>query len=47
MTYVTPLIGAWIADAYLGRYMTIVVFSVVYILGSALLLWSVTPVSND
>lgn len=28
--YVTPLIGAFLADAYLGRYWTIAIFSVLY-----------------
>ncbi|GAV74476.1 PTR2 domain-containing protein [Cephalotus follicularis] len=35
--YITPLIGAFIADAYLGRYKTIACFSVVYIFGMTLL----------
>lgn len=35
--YITPLIGAFIADAYWGRYKTIAVFSIVYFFGMALL----------
>ncbi|GAB4833957.1 hypothetical protein Ancab_032204 [Ancistrocladus abbreviatus] len=35
--YVTPLIGAFLADAYLGRYWTIATFSIVYALGMTLL----------
>ncbi|KAJ7545076.1 hypothetical protein O6H91_09G106400 [Diphasiastrum complanatum] len=31
--YMTPLLGAFIADAYLGRYRTITTFSVVYLVG--------------
>jgi len=29
--YVTPLLGAFLADAYLGRYWTIACFSVIYV----------------
>lgn len=32
--YATPLIGAFLADAYLGRYWTIAIFSVIYALVS-------------
>ena len=32
--YITPLIGAFFADAYLGRFWTIVVFSIIYCLVS-------------
>ncbi|XP_042374821.1 protein NRT1/ PTR FAMILY 8.1-like [Zingiber officinale] len=35
--YITPLLGAFIADAYLGRYWTISSFMIVYILGLVLL----------
>ncbi|KAI3443100.1 uncharacterized protein J3R85_000468 [Psidium guajava] len=35
--YITPLIGAFLADSYLGRYWTIASFSMVYVLGMALL----------
>ncbi|GJX61246.1 NRT1/ PTR family 8.2-like protein [Tanacetum coccineum] len=34
--YITPLIGAFAADAYLGRYWTIAIFSVIYVLLEAL-----------
>lgn len=30
--YITPLLGAFIADAYLGRYRTIASFMIVYII---------------
>ncbi|KAL5125093.1 Protein NRT1/ PTR FAMILY 8.1 [Glycine soja] len=35
--YITPLIGAFVADAYLGRYRTILYFSIVYVIGMTLL----------
>ncbi|XP_077238761.1 protein NRT1/ PTR FAMILY 8.1-like [Tasmannia lanceolata] len=38
--YITPLIGAFIADAYMGRYWTIASFSVVYVFGMTLLTMS-------
>ena len=30
--YILPLLGAFIADSYLGRYITIIVFSIIYML---------------
>ncbi|KAK7860399.1 protein nrt1/ ptr family 8.2 [Quercus suber] len=35
--YITPLIGAFIADSYLGRYWTIAIFSIIYVIGMTLL----------
>ncbi|KAL1332610.1 hypothetical protein HN51_061386 [Arachis hypogaea] len=35
--YITPLIGAFLADSYLGRYWTIACFSIIYVLGMTLL----------
>ncbi|KAK3031377.1 hypothetical protein RJ639_036085 [Escallonia herrerae] len=35
--YVTPLIGAFLADAYFGRYWTIALFSMIYVCGMTLL----------
>ncbi|XP_027089615.1 protein NRT1/ PTR FAMILY 8.2 [Coffea arabica] len=35
--YITPLIGAFFADAYLGRFWTIACFSIIYVLGMTLL----------
>ncbi|KAK9126239.1 hypothetical protein Scep_015085 [Stephania cephalantha] len=35
--YITPLLGAFLADAYLGRYWTIAVFSIIYVIGMTLL----------
>ena len=32
--YIFPLLGAYIADSHLGRYNTIIVFSIIYILVS-------------
>lgn len=32
--YITPLIGAFVADAYLGRYWTIASFSIIYVIVS-------------
>ena len=31
--YITPLLGAFIADAFLGKYLTIMLLSIVYCLG--------------
>jgi dipeptide/tripeptide permease len=28
--YITPLVGAWLADGYWGRFKTILVFSMIY-----------------
>ncbi|XP_043717715.1 protein NRT1/ PTR FAMILY 8.1-like [Telopea speciosissima] len=38
--YITPLIGAFMADAYLGRFWTIAVFSIIYVFGMTLLTMS-------
>ncbi|KAL5580817.1 hypothetical protein UlMin_013259 [Ulmus minor] len=38
--YITPLIGAFVADSYLGRYWTIASFSIIYVIGMALLTMS-------
>ncbi|KAM7496475.1 hypothetical protein LguiA_020889 [Lonicera macranthoides] len=35
--YITPLIGAFVADSYLGRYWTIASFSIIYVIGMTLL----------
>eukprot|EP00249_Psilotum_nudum_P022038 c28351_g1_i1 orf=394-2361(-) len=35
--YITPLIGAFLADAYWGRYWTIMAFSFIYLVGMTLL----------
>ncbi|KAL0375307.1 UNVERIFIED_CONTAM: protein NRT1/ PTR FAMILY 8.1 [Sesamum radiatum] len=35
--YITPLIGAFVADSYLGRFWTIAIFATIYVIGMALL----------
>ncbi|XP_020576496.1 protein NRT1/ PTR FAMILY 8.2-like [Phalaenopsis equestris] len=35
--YATPLLGAFLADAYIGRYWTIATFMIIYIIGLSLL----------
>lgn len=40
--YLTPLIGALVSDIWLGKYRTIVAFSVVYCAGFAFLVWDQT-----
>jgi POT family proton-dependent oligopeptide transporter len=42
--YFTPLLGAVLSDVWLGKYRTIVIFSVVYCLGFAALAWDHTRV---
>lgn len=49
--YMTPLLGAFFADAYLGRFWTIIVFSAIYIVGLSCLavsagVSSIAPVLN-
>ena len=41
--YVTPIIGAIVADQYLGRYKTIIYFSLVYIVGLLILFITSLP----
>ena len=41
--YVTPIIGAIVADQFLGRYKTIVVFSIIYIVGLIILFITALP----
>ncbi|XP_054820071.1 protein NRT1/ PTR FAMILY 8.1-like [Prosopis cineraria] len=50
--YLTPLIGAFLADAYLGRYWTIASFSIIYVIGMTLLTLSasipgIKPTCNE
>lgn len=41
--YVTPLLGGYIADTWLGRYTTILVFAIIYLGGLALFLFGSIP----
>jgi len=41
--YVTPLIGGYIADTYIGRYKTILFFCIIYIFGLILLVIAAAP----
>lgn len=45
--YVTPILGAIIADQYLGRYNTILYFAVVYIVGLIILFCTSLPVAIE
>ncbi|KAL2336988.1 hypothetical protein Fmac_011434 [Flemingia macrophylla] len=40
--YITPLLGAFLADSYLGRYWTIASFATIYVIGMILLTLSAT-----
>ncbi|KAL3530845.1 hypothetical protein ACH5RR_010167 [Cinchona calisaya] len=40
--YIMPLLGAFLADSYLGRYWTIACFSIIYVVGMTLLTLSAT-----
>ncbi len=42
--YFTPLLGALLSDVWLGKYRTIVVFSVVYCVGFAVMAWDPTRI---
>ena len=43
VVYVTPVVGAYIADVYLGRYLTILFFCVIYIFGLVLVTFGAWP----
>jgi POT family proton-dependent oligopeptide transporter len=45
--YVTPILGAVIADQYLGKYNTIVIFCLVYIVGLLVLTCTAIPSALD
>ena len=47
--YLTPLLGAWLADGYWGRFRTILVFSSIYAVVRccrALALWRLAPMAS-
>ena len=43
MCYVTPLLGGYIADSYLGRYNTIIIFASIYVVGLTMITISAVP----
>ncbi|KAG5175873.1 POT family-domain-containing protein [Tribonema minus] len=43
MCYVTPLLGGYVADAYLGRYKAILLFSSTYLVGLGLTAFATAP----
>lgn len=45
--YITPLIGAIVADQYLGKYLTIVYFSIIYMVGILILFVTSLPVAIE
>lgn len=45
--YITPILGAIVADQYIGRYRTIVLFGIVYIVGTLILWVSSLPVAIE
>lgn len=45
--YVTPILGAIVADQYLGRYNTILYFAMIYIVGLIILLCTSLPVAIE
>lgn len=45
--YFTPMLGAIVADQYVGRYWTIIIFSTVYMIGWLILTCTALPVSLE
>jgi dipeptide/tripeptide permease len=45
--YITPIIGAIVADQYLGKYKTIVLFAAVYLVGLVILFMTSLPTSIE
>jgi peptide/histidine transporter 3/4 len=43
--YVTPLLGGYVADKYLGRYRAILVFSIIYVIGLIIIVLGANPES--
>ena len=44
--YVTPLLGGYIADTYLGRYKTILSFALIYLVGLVMFVCGTIPMKN-
>jgi peptide/histidine transporter 3/4 len=47
IVYLTPVLGAYIADVYLGRFKTIAIFCAIYIIGLALTTAGAWPTDGD
>ena len=47
IVYLTPVLGAYVADVYLGRFKTIAIFCAIYILGLALTTAGAWPTYGD
>jgi POT family len=45
--YITPLLGGWAADAHLGRYRAILIFSCIYLVGLLLTAYGAIPNDNS
>jgi solute carrier family 15 (peptide/histidine transporter), member 3/4 len=45
--YITPLLGGWAADAHLGRYRAILIFSCIYLVGLLLTAYGAIPSDNS
>ncbi|KAG9307720.1 hypothetical protein G9A89_023285 [Geosiphon pyriformis] len=43
--YITPILGAVIADKYIGKYRTILIFSCIYMTGLSILILTATPLA--
>lgn len=45
--WITPILGAYIADTYLGRYWTFMVASVIYLIVRTLISWSLVSIKKS
>jgi proton-dependent oligopeptide transporter, POT family len=45
--YVTPIIGAIVADNYLGKYNTILIFALIYMVGLLILFLTALPIAIE
>jgi dipeptide/tripeptide permease len=43
MCFITPLIGGYVADTYMGRYIAILVFSIIYLIGLVMIAFGSIP----